>query len=474
MSPAANLENLIDRLDHLAPKSLKQYRIAGAALALVHQGCKVWGKGYGLANRETRTPVTQDTVFQVASISKTITAWAVMKLVEMGKLELDAPAANYLKQPRLPGKRYDTRELTIKRLLSHSAGLNQPVYPGYLPDEPTPTLQQVFSHPPDRRRMTTVINPPGSKFLYSDGDYALLQWIIEQVSGVDFPEFVHDAVLCPLGMHSSSFDPLPGIIRRMATSYNAMGKPLQRYQFVEKGAIGLHTTASDLATFISAWLPGPGNRQAGGGVLSPATLACMFSEVISLPGFERWIYGDGYGLGYFLEYQPNGIKLVSHLGGYLGWRADIVAWPEQGEGIVILTNSDVGHELFADVLNAWTEWLGIAPVRVARAIQIARRLVRLASVGAGLHAGRSIVESWQRARREAPHPASLIAAPPVLQALPAAIFSILGVSAYWAFLRPVMRADLPSVADWLTASVNLLGVAGLVRNTIGKIGINHG
>lgn len=442
--------SLTAHLDRLVPRWLKRYGIPGTALALVRQGRLVWARGYGLANREMQIAMTPDSVFQVASISKSAAAWGVMKLVENGKLDLDTPVEAYLPGWRFPPAAYNPSEVTIRRLLSHTAGINQPEYPGYLPGERLPGLEDSLRGKIQPQRGIKIERRPGSKFVYTDGDYALLQWLIERITGEDFPSFIRRVVLEPLGMISSRFDASPHLLERMATGYDARGRSMPRYQFVEKAPIGLHTTAVDLANFIAAWMPGPNGEPTGRGVLSPASVELLFTPTITIPGFERWIYADEYGLGYFLETSADGRKMISHLGGYLGWRSEIVANPGSGEGIVILTNSDLGHELFADVLNAWTTWLGIGPLRVAQVISLGRICLRLVSLGLGIYSMYDTINGELSPSRK-PYKTAL------------ALIDLVGLSSFWIIIRPILQADLPSVSRWLTVSVTLFGLARLVR-----------
>ena len=138
-------DRLAKKLDRIAPQLLEHYKVPGAAIALVRNGEVVWSKGYGLADKERGVPVTVNTVFQVASISKALTSWGVMRLVENGQLELDAPVEQYLTRWHLPPSSYDTSGVTIRRLLSHSAGLSLHGYPGWSPDLKLPSLEESLS-----------------------------------------------------------------------------------------------------------------------------------------------------------------------------------------------------------------------------------------------------------------------------------------------------------------------------------------
>lgn len=340
---------VVAKLDELVPQLLEENDVPGAAVALVWDGEVAWSAGYGLADRERGVPVTADTVFQVASISKSVTAWGVMRLVESGKLELDAPVEQYLTRWHLPPSRYDTGGVTIRRLLSHTAGLSLHGYPGILPDRELPTLEESLSGNNGGAGDVRLTMEPGAQFSYSGGGYTLLQLVIEEVTGESFSEFMQEQVLQPLGMLHSSFEWRTDLRPATAVAYSKTGAPLPNYLFTEKAAAGLYTTAPDLARFVAAAMPGPRGEPAGRGVLTADTLALMFTPVLQGQGEAE------YGLGHSISTQPDGSKEVSHGGANMGWRALFVALPEQGQGIVILTNSDKGDAGIDAVMSAVAE-----------------------------------------------------------------------------------------------------------------------
>jgi hypothetical protein len=247
----------------------------------------------------------------------------------------------------------------------------------------------------------------------------------------------------------------------MATSYDPQGRRVPRYRYTEKAANGLHTTALDLARFLAAWMPGPQGEQAGRSVLSPATIEHMLNERVEITGFEGWVYAESYGLGCFIETASNGMPILSHMGGYLGWRSNIALIPGMGEGIIILSNSDLGHELFADVLNAWSSWLGISQLRVARAIATARKVVGLAAGGVALYCLGSTLwkamelQTHQRqislgSGKPLPHRRRL-----------AALVTLAGLPLFRRFAWPALQADLPSTAAWVGMAAIALELAAL-------------
>lgn len=393
VAPAAapDVQPLLQTLDARIPAWLARYKTPGAVLALVHGGEVVWVYAYGWADRENQQPMTPNTVFGVASISKPVTAWGLMKLVEAGQVGLDDPVTRYVTRWRFPASDFDPQEVTIRRLLSHSAGLSTPEYIGYLETvEPLPSVEEILS---TQDGGVFLQYEPGQVFAYSDGGYLLLQVLIEEVTGRPFVDYMQQEVLDPLGLPVSSFNerlarrPV-GTDRFAVTSYDDYGRRLPNYRYVEKAPASLHMTAGELAGFVAAAMPGPQGQPAGRGVLRPETVALMLQPQVEIAGFDRYIYAERYGLGYFLETLPDGRLAASHMGGNIGGVSEFVALPAQGEALVILTNNLAGHEFFAEVMAAWTDWLGSGQVVLGGTIRLARAIL---AGWAGMMAGGALL-----------------------------------------------------------------------------------
>lgn len=355
LAPAAcgqQLNTFTEKLDRLVPQLLEKYDVPGTAVALARKGEVVWAEGYGLADEKSLRPVTRATVFQAASISKSVTAWGALKLVEQGKLQLDAPAEKYLTRWHLPNSEFDSDGVTIRRLLSHTAGLSLSGYPGFEPEKPLPSVEESLSGKTNGVGGVRIEREPGSQWSYSGGGYTLLQLIIEEASGKRFVDFMQEEVLEPLGMRNSSFDWTHKLKPATATAYRRRGQPLPNYLFTARAAAGLYTTAEDLARFVAAAMPGPAKKLAGRGVVNPESVEAMFTPAAETrPGS-----GIHYGLGYGIQTLPNGVRAVGHSGGNRGWKLRFALLPGKKEGIVVLTNSDTGARLYQEVLCAWFEW----------------------------------------------------------------------------------------------------------------------
>ncbi|MEO8114341.1 MAG: serine hydrolase domain-containing protein [Phenylobacterium sp.] len=300
-------------------------------------------------------PVDHDTLFQVASLSKWITALGVMTLVEAGRVDLDAPVDSYLKRWRLPPSEFDNRQVTVRRLLSHTAGLTDGLgYGGFEPGKPVQPLVESLTHAadasPGHDGAVKVGMRPGSQWRYSGGGYALLQLMIEDVTGEPFNAYMRRVVLLPLGMERSTFVLPEGGATNLAEFYDAAGKPATHYRFSAPSAASLYTSTADLTRLIQAHRPGPAGAAPGRGVLKPTTLAEMRQPHSYQYGAEIW------GLGLML-YAPNnaGGFIVGHDGNNepainTAARFD----PASGDGVVVL---ETGAPLLATRLaGEWVFW----------------------------------------------------------------------------------------------------------------------
>jgi CubicO group peptidase (beta-lactamase class C family) len=356
---ASELRSLTDRFDREAPGWLSRSQVPGAAVALVRDGQVAWTTGYGLADPARRVPVTAETVFQVGSISKPATAWGVLRLVDQGLLDLDVPVQRYLTRWHVPASRHNPDDVTIRRLLNHSAGLSQHGYGGLPPDQQLPSLEESLA-------TLRIIAKPGAGFLYSGGGYAVLQLVIEEVTGEAFATYMQREVLDPLGMTRSGFTWREDL-RPAAIGHDELGRPQPTLLFTEQAAAGLFTTAADLARLAAATMPGPQGQPPGRGVLTPRTVAEMIKPValadeVLAADVTRAPHQTTKGLGYAIDVYPDGTVDAWHGGAIArGWHAVFASLPERGEGIVILTNSFYGPRSIEPAMNAWYDWLGAAP-----------------------------------------------------------------------------------------------------------------
>jgi CubicO group peptidase (beta-lactamase class C family) len=301
-----------------------------------------------VAESTSRTPVdAKGTVFQVASLSKAVTAWGVLRLAETKRLDLDAPVETVLTRWRLPTSPFDGSGVTARRLLSHTAGLSLAGYPGFPPGGALPTLEESLSGATNGAGDVRLIRPPGSGFQYSGGGFTLLQLVIEEVTDERFEVFMRREVLRPLGLLDSDFGWTESLRARSAQGHDEDGRPLPDFLFTARAAAGLYSTASDLAEWVAAGVEGPEGERPGRDVLLPRSVTELHQPARGTGGV--------YGLGHEVIEMRNGRRAVGHSGANRGWRARFAFVPEQATGVVVLANGDGGTGITEEVVRLWLE-----------------------------------------------------------------------------------------------------------------------
>jgi CubicO group peptidase (beta-lactamase class C family) len=320
---------------------MQRLRVPGVSIAVIRKGQIAWAKGYGVAAKDGQ-PVTPDTLFQAASISKPVTALAALRMVEAGKLALDADINTALSSWKLPPGPKGTHA-TLRQLLSHTAGTTVSGFPGYAHGAAVPILVQVLDGaPPANTKPVRIENAPGSTWNYSGGGYTVVQQAMIDRSGKPFPELLAETVLAPLGMKASRFaQPLPpDMLPRAAMPHDGKGEPYEGgpYTYPELAAAGLWTTPSDLARFA---IGVQRNADAAGqALLSPAMARTMLQPV-----------KNGYALGFGTEGKASSLSF-GHGGSNMGYQDVLFAYLEHGDGVVVMTNGDGGNDIAQSILRA--------------------------------------------------------------------------------------------------------------------------
>lgn len=321
---------------------MEHYKVPGVSIAVINDGKVEWARGYGVKQAGSTDSVTTATRFQAASISKPVAATAALRLVEEGRLDLDADVNDDLKSWRVPDNEFTDRQpVTLGEILSHTAGLTVHGFPGYAAGDPVPSTVDVLDGKgnTDPVRVDTV---PGSLWRYSGGGYTVAQLLIGDVTGEPFATVMKRLVLDPLGMKQSTYvQPLPEQLSDSAAmAYRSNGTPVEGrwHTYPEQAAAGLWTTPSDLARFAL------GIRAAylgeDGAILKQATAREMLTERMG-----------GYGLGVSVEGAGDSLRF-SHGGANEGYRAFFVLYPATGDGVAVMTNSDAGAALYMEVVRA--------------------------------------------------------------------------------------------------------------------------
>ncbi len=359
-----------DRLESEVPRILDHYRVPGVVLATVIKGAPARVYAFGMADVAHHRPMKVDTIFQVASISKSLTAWGVLTLVDQGKVSLDEPAQDALRAWPAPPSAFPARAVTIRHLLTHRSGFNAGDDEFRRPEEPpaSPAALLAREGPVVRGRPTpaALVAPAGGQFVYSVPGFTTLQMIIENQTGRPFAAYMKDAVLEPLGMSTSGFLWDPTLRERTATGYLKEDLPADLLVAQDLAADGLYSTAGDLARFIAA--PMADDRlPAGAGVIRPESAGQLFLRPSAAGRQPLIVVGpDSPCLGCFIEHGEGGPVMVTNGGNDPGWSAQVYTVPATGDGLVILTNSSNGQPVIAQIAAMWADWRGIPAPQTTR------------------------------------------------------------------------------------------------------------
>ncbi|MCE2892894.1 MAG: beta-lactamase family protein [Flammeovirgaceae bacterium] len=300
-------------------------------------------------------PVDKNTVFQVSSLSKWISAVGIMKLVEDGKLDLDVPVSNYLTRWQLPPSKFNSEEVTVRRLLSHTAGLTDGLgYSGFEKGTPVQSIEQSLTKAADADEGISgevrVGVKPGSEFKYSGGGYTLLQLLVEEVSGKSFASYMKENVFIPLNMLHSSYVWQDSSRFALAEFYNSDGSKAGHYRYTSLAATSLYTSLADLELLFQAFLKGKNNEPIGRNVLKPETLVKMREPHGKSMGVDIW------GLGTVLYATTAGNDfIIGHDGKSTPPINTAVRLnPETGDGIIVLETGDPA--LATKLASEWVFW----------------------------------------------------------------------------------------------------------------------
>ncbi len=322
-----NLEKTQTVLTGLIEKTLADNGVPSMSIALVRGDSIVWKAAFGYSNMRTRTPATTETLYSTGSSFKSVTATAVMQLVDQGKIKLDDPINQYLGESRV--KDSIGKPVTFTHILSHWSGLRngaetQPIWSRRLPA----TLEAMTS-------ALTWIRAPETKWEYNNFAYGTAGLLVQKVSGVEYEKYIVDNVLKPLGVTTPHpVYPSPDMVERMALPYNAggsLGKPAPTAQvhFDVYPAGDIYLTAEDMARYLIAQLNG--GVYHGTRILSEASVREMHTAR----------FGGDYGFGFWMVHDTvSGHTLIHHGGAIQGQRAFLIGDLDAKVGVYYMTNSD--------------------------------------------------------------------------------------------------------------------------------------
>lgn len=332
-------------------KALSQKRLGSAAIAIVQNGKIASEHGFGVANSETNAAVkTNETLYLLSSLSKAVTAWGIMNLVEEKKIGLDEPILPHLKRWRLPGSETYRHKVTIRQLLSHTAGLQDGYgHSGFLPGQKVQSIEESLNMPNDantgKPHAAIIVTEPGTVMSYSSAGYAVLQLLIEEITGKPFNDYMQQSVLRPLGMSKSTYS-MDSIITQgrkdnLATNYDLDMKAHPHRTYSNMAGVSLRSTAHDLALLVMAYYnPNP----------------VLTNESLKQFGMPQPGTSLTWGLGHTLygENNSRGFVLGHGGGAFPASGAEMRVNPATGNGIVILASGTQG--LITEVADTWTYW----------------------------------------------------------------------------------------------------------------------
>lgn len=362
---------------------MEVHGVPGLSITVIDDYGLAWSGAFGVLEAGQDELVTQDTLFQTASIGKSVTAMTALHQVRIGTLDLDEDVSKYLVGWNIPENDHiETGPVTTRGLLSHTAGVNVPGFLGYVPGSALPTLRQTLDgRQPANNEPIRVVAAPGTH-RYSGGGYQILEQVLNDATGSDFVQVVAETIFQPLGMSSSIYDPLPEAQwARAARGHRPNGQQVVGgwHVYPEHAAGPFWTTPNDFALFaIELMLAYTGGSD---DVITQDQAAEMFTPVDS-----------GYGLGLAITDDGEDRLHAVHQGENEGYTTLLVLYPERGEGVVIMTNSDNGLELawaLVDLLSAHFGWVSGVILTPAQTIAV---------VLAGLTVGGVAVLVWRRKR----------------------------------------------------------------------------
>ena len=328
-------------------KRMEHYQVPGVSIAFLNEGKITWAKGYGYTSSDSLRLVDKHTLFQAASISKPVAALAALALVEEGKIGLDEDVNHYLEGWQVEENNFTLEErVTLRRILSHTAGLTVHGFGGYASGEDVPDIIEVLNgEEPANSGRIYPDTTPGVQYRYSGGGYTIMQKMLTDVTGKNFPELMEESVLSKIGMEQSTYEqPLPEAYRENAAfGHRGDGRMVEGnwHTYPEMAAAGLWTTPSDLLKYameVQQSYVGESNQ-----ILSREMTKEMLTPQMNGHALGPGIRGSGKH------------KAFGHGGANEGFRCNLQAFTRLDQGVVIMTNGDRGGELMNEILRSFSK-----------------------------------------------------------------------------------------------------------------------
>src|ERR1700683_2395778 len=339
VEPTPQYSAVADRLSAFIQHEMQDKKLPAFSVALVDDQKIVWAHGFGYQDPDKKTPATAETVYRIGSVSKLFTDIGVMQLVEKGELDLDAPVSQYL--PDFHPHNPFNKPITLRQLMSHRAGLLREPPVGNYFDPSDLSLAAMVKSLND----TTLVYPPETHTKYSNAGVATVGYVLQVHSGQPFPGYLKHAVLDPMGLRDSAFEPDPRLIQNLAKAYmwSYDGKlfPAPTFELGMAPAGCMYSTVLDLGRFVSVLFND--GRGPGGQVLKKETLEKMWTPQFAKPGEK-----NGFGLGFYLT-EFDGHRVIGHGGAIYGFATELAALPDQKIGAIAVTTMDSSNAVATHV-----------------------------------------------------------------------------------------------------------------------------
>ena len=354
---AFNHFNIYDRM--------KFYKVPSVSIAVINNGQLEWAKAYGLADVSEKRVANTNTVYQAASLSKSLNAFCIMKLVQEGKLTLDIDIRQYLKSWTFPDNESSKNKvITLKNLLSHTAGLSLHGFRGYSFDDKIPTINDILNGTfPSNNEALKPIFPPNTTMKYSGGGTLITKKILDDNISANYDNLMRQKVLKPLGMSNSSYaQPLSKKLKNVAVAYDENLNEIEgKYNiYPELAPDGLWTTPTDFSKFIISIQHSL--KKNSNSLLNDATIKEMLTPVLS---------SSDAALGVFIK-EKGGEKYFTHSGANIGYRTEYYGSFTTGAGLVIMVNSDNG-QIINEIKNSIAtvyNWKGFYTPEIRKLVNV--------------------------------------------------------------------------------------------------------
>ncbi|MCE7040421.1 serine hydrolase [Dyadobacter sp. CY312] len=337
-------EIAVDSVDTFIMSIMKKRQVPGLSIAVIQDGKIVKAKGYGFIDKTNSAPVTETTLFQAGSISKSVAAVGALHLVEKDKIQLDEDVNIKLRSWKVPENDFTKdKKVTLRGLLSHTAGLTVHGFPGYEATGAVPSVIQILDgKAPANTQAVRVDYIPGSQWRYSGGGYTVMQQLMLDITGKSFPNYMQETVLNPLKMDKSTFEqPLPAEKAKLTATAHSADRSVvdgRWHIYPEMAAAGLWTTPTDLAKFAISIQHGFAGKP--GSVLSQSMTRQMLTDQKNNDGLGVFLQGEGADMRF------------GHGGRDEGFDAVLTAGVQKGQGVVIMINANDNSRMVNQIVNA--------------------------------------------------------------------------------------------------------------------------